>query len=257
MSLLSNAKSDSNINDEKDTVGGNYGPKESGLYPVTVSMAYLEKSQGGAVAVNLTLKPQDGSGEIRQKLWIVSGDAKGNKNYYEKDGERFYLPGFNTANSLALLTLGKEIGEVDTEEKIVNVWSFDAKAEVPTKVEVLMELLDQEILVGIQKQVVDKQVRQDDGSYAPNGETREQNEIDKFFRLSDRMTTAEIKAGATSPEFCNTWDKKWTGVTRDRTTNASANAGQSGAPAAAAAANSSGNSGASTGNRSSLFAGSQ
>ena len=231
MSLLDNVKTDQTINGEKDSVGG-YQPKESGLYTCTVSMAYLEVSQGGAGALNLTLKPDDGSSDIRQKLWIMSGNAKGNKNYYEKNGEKFYLPGFNLANSLAFITVGKELSEVDTEEKIVNVYSYESKAEVPTKVEVLMELLDKEVVVGLHKQIVDRKTRQDDGSYQPNGETREENEIDKFFSPDNYMTMTEIQAQATEPGFYNTWNQRWTGVTRDRSTGVNANSGQSGAPAA-------------------------
>ena len=252
MSLLNNMKSDNSIKGETDSVGMG-GPKESGLYPVTVGMAYLQQSAGGAVGLNLTLKPTDGSAEIRQTLWIASGNAKGNKNYYEKDGERFHLPGFNHANSLALLTLGKEIGDVDTEEKIVNIYSRDAGAEVPTKVEVLMELLDQEILVGLQKQTVDRRQRQDDGSYQPTGETIDVNEIDKFFRASDSMTLAEDRdPDTTQAQFVHTWAKKWEGVTRNRATGATGNQGSAGAPANPAAQG-----GANNSQRSGLFPGAQ
>lgn len=224
MSLLNNLATDNNIEDEKDSVGGG-GPLESGLYNTKVTMAYLEKSAGGALAVNLHLQ-EEGGRDIRQKLWIASGDAKGNKNYYvTQNGEKKYLPGFNHANSLCLLTVGKELPEMDTEQKVVNVYSPDAKAEVPTKVEVLMDLIGQEIIVGLQKQIVDKRAKADDGSYQPTGETVEVNEIDKFFRASDKMTTAEIRAQAEEAAFIDTWDQKWTGKTRDRSTGASGNAG--------------------------------
>jgi hypothetical protein len=89
------------------------------------------------------------------------------------------------ANSLCLLTLGKEISELTTEEKVLNIYSPDAKAEVPTKVQVLMDLLNQEILVGLIKQTVDKTAKDAAGAYQPTGETREENEIDKFFRARD------------------------------------------------------------------------
>lgn len=237
MSLLNVAKTDDSIQDETDSVGGG-GPLESGLYPFEVSLAYLMKSQGGAVGLNLHLKTDSGQ-EIRETLWIASGDAKGNKNYYEtKQGERKYLPGFNHANSLALVTVGKELGELDTDEKVVSVYSPDAGAEVPTKVEMVMDLLGQRAIVGLQKQIVDKNARGDDGKYHPTGETRETNEIDKFFCAREShlyMTSAEIKAKAEEPAFYHTWDKKWTGQTRNRVASNDAN-GNSGAPKAAAKA---------------------
>jgi len=39
MSLLNVAKTDNSIENEQDSVGGNFGPWETGLYPVEVTMA--------------------------------------------------------------------------------------------------------------------------------------------------------------------------------------------------------------------------
>lgn len=232
MSLLTNLTTDSNIADEKDILGGG-GPVDSGLYAHTISLAYLTKSAGGAVGMVLNLKDQSNR-EVRQTLWMSSGTAKGGKNYYERNGERHYLPGFVLANSLCLLTAGKEISQMDTETKVVNVYSYDAKAEIPTKVEMLMDLLGKDILTGLIKQTVDKNVKNDAGAYVPSGETRDENEIDKFFRASDRMTTAEIRARADEAAFADSWEQKWTGKTRDRAKGAAA-AGAPGVPGAAMA----------------------
>ena len=221
MSLLASLASDSTIADEKDSIGGS-GPLDSGLYGLTVSMAYLNKASSGALGLNLILKTSD-SKEVRQTLWMTSGTAKGGKNYYEKDGEKHYLPGFIAANALCLLTVGKEISQLDTETKVINVYSAEAKAEVPTKVDVIMDLLGQEIIAGIIKQTVDKTKKNEaTGQYEATGETREENEIDKFFRAKDRMTTAEIRAQAEEAVFINSWDQKWTGKVKDRAKGAAA-----------------------------------
>lgn len=240
MSLLKNLTTDDTINDEKDSVGGSL-VRESGLYPMSVVNAYLSKSTGGALALNLTLKDSDG--EVRQQFWMTSGTAKGGKNYYEKDGVKNYLPGFLHANALALLTVGKEIADLDTEEKVINVYSFDAKKEVPTKVDMVMDLLNQEVLVGLIKQTVDKNVKnpnfdaskprsESNKEYVPSGETRDENEVDKIFRVSDRMTTAEIRAQATEATFANVWDQRWTGKVKNKAKGASGVAGAPAAPAA-------------------------
>jgi len=231
MSLLANLATDSSISEEKDSVGSG-GVQDSGVYSATIAMAYLQKSAGGALGLVLSLKTEAGR-DIKQTLWMTSGDAKGNKNYYEKDGQKNYLPGFNHANSLALLTVGKEIGALETEIKVVNVYSSEAKAEIPTKVEVPMDLLGKEIVVGLIKQIVDKTAKNDAGMYEPTGETREENEIDKFFRAKDRMTTSEIRAQATEATFVETWGSKWTGKLRDKSKGTS---GTAGAPKAAGAA---------------------
>jgi hypothetical protein len=234
MSLLANLTTDDSIANEKDSVGSS-GPLESGLYNCTVAMAYLTKAASGALGLVLTLKTDAGR-DLRQTLWMTSGTAKGGKNYYEKDGEKHYLPGFNHANSLALLTIGKEIAALETETKVVNVYSAEAKAEVPTKVEVLMDLLNQEIIAGVIKQTVDKTKKNDSGVYEATGETRDENDIDKLFRARDRMTTAEIRAQAESASFIDTWNSKWAGKTKDKSKGASGTAGApkaAGAPAAA------------------------
>ena len=232
MSLLSTLTSDASIANEKDSVGGG-GVLDSGLYPATVTLAYVQKSEGGALGLVLHAKTNQGR-DIRQTLWMTSGTAKGCKNYYEKEGVKHYLPGYVAANALALLTTGKEISELDTETKVVNVYNKDAKAEVPTKVEAIVDLMGQEILIGVIKQTVDKTQKTDAGTYAPTGETRDENEIDKFFRASDRKTTAEIRAQAEEAAFADVWEKKWAGVTKDK---ASKGAGVPGVPKIGAAAN--------------------
>ena len=233
MSLLANLTTDESIANERDSIG-NGGPMDSGLYPFNVAMAHINKAASGALGLVVALKTAEGK-EVRETLWMTSGTAKGCKNYYEKDGQKNYLPGFIAANALALLTVGKEISQLDTETKVINLYSPEAKAEVPTKVEVVMDLLNQEIIAGVIKQTVDKSVKNDAGVYVPTGETRDENTIDKFFRAKDRMTTAEIRAQAEVPTFIETWEQKWTGKTRDRSKGAGS-AGTPGIPKAAAAA---------------------
>ena len=232
MSLLKNLTTDDSIANERDSVG-NGGAVESGLYPSKVALAYMTKSSGGAVGIVLHLKT-DGGREVRNTVYVTSGTAKGGTNFYtDKEGKKQYLPGFNLMNSLALLTVGKELSELDTETKVVNAYSAEAKAEVPTKVEMITELLGQEIIAGVVKQIVDKTKKDDGGVYQPTGETREQNEIDKFFRARDKMTVAEIRAQAAEPAFYDTWDAKHTGKTQDKSKGVGANGGTAGAPKAA------------------------
>jgi len=237
MSLLSNLATTQNddIKSEQDSVGGG-GPKDSGLYPGTVDIAYLEKKQSGALFLNTVIKFDDGH-EHREGLCIASGDAKGNKSYYENaNGERHFLPGFNHASAISLLTIGKELAELDTEKKTIKIYNFDAGKEVPTEVDMVTDLVGQRVIVGLQKQIVDKRQKNDQtGKYEATGETREVNEIDKIFRERDKMTTAEIRAGKEEPEFYDTWDKKWTGKVRNKASAANdANGASQGAPAAAA-----------------------
>ena len=226
MSLLKNLTSDATIANEKDSIGGSR-LLNSGLYLFTVTLAYIQVAASGAIGLVLGLK--SAAGEVRQTVYMTSGKDKGGKNYYEKDGVKNYLPGFLLANSLALLTVGKEISELDTEKKVVKVYSAEAKGEIPTQVDMLTDLIGKEILGGVIKQTVDKSKKNDAGVYVPTGETREENELDKFFRASDRMTTAEIRAQSTEASFAATWEGKWKDLTRDKTSKKGA-AGTAGAP---------------------------
>ena len=234
MSLLANLTSDESIANEKDSVGGG-GVLESNIYPAKVTLAYVTKSGGGALGLVVSAKTTEGH-DIKQTLWMTYGMEKGCKNYYEKDGQKNYLPGYLAANALALLTTGKEISGLETETKVVNVYNSDAKAEVPTKVEMVMDLLGKEILIGLIKQTVNKTKKDDvTGVYLPTGETRDENEIDKFFRASDRKTTAEIRAQVEEAKFADTWLEKWQGKVKDKTSKTAAT-GAPGAPRAAAPA---------------------
>lgn len=250
MSFLKNLTSDDSIANERDSVGGN-GALDSALYPATITMAYAKKSDGGATGLVLHFKTTAGD-EVRQTLWMTSGTAKGCKNYYEKDGEKHYLPGYTQANSLCLLAAGKEISAMDTEQKVTKVYDATAKAEVPTKVDAVMDLIGKEIIIGLIKQTVDKTKKNETtGIYEATGETREENEVDKFFRASDRMTTAEIRAAATEAQFVNAWETKFTGLVRNKAKGA---AGTAGAPKAANSAMFGGSASAAKKPAASLFA---
>lgn len=234
MSLLKNLVSDDSIANETDFVGGG-GVLESGLYDCTVKLAYVNTAASGALGLVLHAQAENGR-EIRETLWMTSGTAKGGKNYYEKDGQKHYLPGYLMANSLSLLTTGKEISELEHEEKVINAWNRDAKAEVPTKVNMIMDLVNKPILAGVIKETVDRTTKDNNGVYQPTGETRNQNVFDKFFRASDKKTTAEIRAETEEANFYQVWEDKWKGKTINRSTGVAGTAGAPGAAKTAAVA---------------------
>lgn len=50
----------------------------------------------------------------------------------------------------------------------------------------------------------------------PSGETRDINEINKFFRADDGLTVPEIEAQVTEAKFKNDWENKFAGKTINR-----------------------------------------
>lgn len=238
MNPLANLATDKSINEAADSVGADYSVLDSGVYAATVTLAYLKKAASGAMALALTLKTAAGR-EFQQTLWMTSGTAKGGKNYYEKDGERFYLPGFTLANHLCMLTLDQEISQLTPEVKVISLYSPEAKAEVPTKVDMFMDLIGKEVFAAVFKQTVDKTKKNDAGVYEPTGETRDENEVDKFFHSPTEMTVAELRAKAAEATFINTWKAKNEGKTKMKAKSAGKAAGGTGPVAGAfgAAAN--------------------
>jgi len=232
---FANLKTDASIEKDVDSVGPSSGPVPSALYPGTISMAYYHKADSGALAVVVHLKSEDGR-DIRNTVYVTSGDAKGNHNYYEKDGQKKYLPGFSLINGMCLLTTGKELGDLVPEEKTIKIYDFKERKEVNTAVPVLTELLGKPVIAGVLRQIEDKNVKNDQGVYVPSGETRVINEIDKFFKADNKLTTAEILAGATDPGFYATWGEKWNGVDKDRSTKGVTPPAAGAAPAAGGAA---------------------
>lgn len=212
MALFSNL-TDNGLEASQDKLGG-FQLLESGVYPAKIKAAYAGSSQSGAM--NITVIADINSYEYRETIYITNKEGK---NYYTTDkapDKKQPLPGFTTINDLCLLACGKPLSEMETEDKVLNVYSAEAGKEVPTQVPVLMDLLNKEIVLGIIKEKRYKSVLKD-GSYVDSDEIREQNVINKVFHAESHFTVNEILNKKDSPEFYEKWSAKNTGVTADRT----------------------------------------
>lgn len=229
---LSNLKTKQDVKLDTDRVGGSR-ILSTDVYGLTIKLAYLTTAASGAYGFNLVAETPEKQ-EVKETMWVTSGTAKGGTNTYkDKDGNDQYLPGFVTANSIALLTLGKELADLDLEDKVVNLYDFQQKKELPTSVKMFTDLIGTQIKAAVEEQTVDKQVKNDQGQYVNTGETRKQNEIVKIFRERDSMTVTEIEAQATEAAFVHVWTEKNQGQIRDKSSGASKAGGAK--PAAAAA----------------------
>lgn len=213
---LAALKAENSVAQETDTLSTGTGAFESGLYNCTVKMAYLGESSSGSVS--LTLHLDTDNGEFKHTIYLTSGKAKGQKKTYERNGQKHYLPSFIVGDSLCMLTLGIQIGDMVTEDKIVKIYDYNTQSEEPTSVPVFTALLGQPIIAGIIKRVVDKNKNVAPNGATPDykatGETKEDNVIDKLFRAADGLTTTEILAGTTESAFRDSWGVKHTGVTQ-------------------------------------------
>lgn len=203
----------------KDTLGGSFGAIDSGVYSGTIKAAYAGKSSGGAanISVVLALDVNGQQREYRETIYVTS---KAGENFYERDGKKSPLPGFTTANDLALLSTGKGLNEQPFEERVINVYNYDQKKEVPTKVAMAVDMVGKPITVAILKALELKNVKDSNGNYVPDpsGATREVNNIDKVFHAETGRTVSEVvERKLAKGEFIEAWRERNTGVTRDKT----------------------------------------
>lgn len=221
------------LEESRDSLGG-FAVLDTDVYGGEIVLAYAGESSGGAKSMTYHVKLENGQ-EYRETVYVTSGKAKGQKNFYEKNGKKYPMPGYVTANDIALLATGHALTDQEFEEKVVNLYNFEEKKELPTKVMVATSLLGKPIKLGIQKQIEDKNVKDANGNYVPSGETRETNVIDKVFHYDSGRTVSEITGKQEEAKFQASWLNRWQGQTKDKSTGASGD-GKAGAPAAASGA---------------------
>jgi len=203
MSIFAQVETANDIKEEKDVLGGGF-VLDTDVYDATITLAYAGKSKGGSHS--LTIHADVGGKEHRHTFYVTN---KQGQNFYvnKKTGDKEFLPGWNAANGIALLIANKELPALEAEEKTVKLYDFDAKAEVPTKVQAMTELHGGRIKLAIEKQLVDQTQETAPGSgvYVPTGKTREQNEIVKVFFIEDGRTVTEIRQNVEEAQFMPKW----------------------------------------------------
>lgn len=231
MTLFNNITTDNTIADEKDSLGGNRA-LESNAYDFTIKLAYVQVAASEAMGVVLELESSNGQ-KLKVTEWVTSGKEKGCKNYYERNGEKHYLPGFNNINAVCLLALGKELKDMEHEEKMIPLYNKEQKKEIPTKAPVLVDLIGGKITLGVLREIHNKTKWNDATKTRDVVEgTVEQNSVDKVFRTSDRKTVAEVRGQVEEAQFYAQWTEKNAGKDRDKTKAAAGGNGTAGAPAA-------------------------
>lgn len=189
--IFSNKKAVKSEKVEDDYIGG-AKTLETDIYPAEIKYAYIGKSRrSDARNITLCLKV-DGKTEVTRSIWMTNG--QGDVTYKDKKtGEERNLPGYNQVNSLAMLLLSKEIGDLDVEERTLNLYDFESKKEIPQAVDCFIELHGLNLQVAIQKQIIDKNEKNEaTGDYEPSGETVTVNEFIKFFPEDKRVTISEV-----------------------------------------------------------------
>ena len=208
MSIFSAVQNANLTTKEEDVLGGGF-TVPTNVYPAIVKLAYVDKSAKGAINVVFDFAILVNGKERNHKETIYISNAAGSFTYKDKKtGEDKPMPGFVTVDTICKAITGKSITQMTTEKKLVKIYDYTQKAEVPQEKEVLMDLVRGKLELGIQELTVDKTVKSDTGEYVPTGETRDINELSKVF-TEDGMTLVEKETGATEAKFKAAWIKQY------------------------------------------------
>ena len=221
MSLFASIQNANIQTKEEDVLGGGR-TVPSNVYPAGIKLAYLDAAASGAICVVFDFAMLVNGKERNHKETIYISNKNKEFTYKDKQsGEDKPLPGFVTVDSICKAVTGKSITELSTEKKMVKVYDYIQKAEVPQEKEVLMDLIRGKLELGIIEAIVDKtaknasydpsQPKQGNNlPYLPTGETREQNELSKVFN-EDGLTQLEKESGATEAKFKTAWVEQYAG----------------------------------------------
>ena len=208
MSIFSAVQNANLTTKEEDVLGGSF-TVPTNVYPAIVKLAYVDKSAKGAINVVFDFAILANGKERNHKETIYISNAAGSFTYKDKKtGEDKPMPGFVTVDSICKAITGKSITQMTTEKKMVKIYDYTQKAEVPQEKEVLMDLVRGKLELGIQELTVDRTEKSDTGEYVPTGETRDTNEVSKVF-TEDGLTLVEKEAGATEAKFKAAWIKQY------------------------------------------------
>jgi len=208
------------VEQESDYVGGGGFILDTDIYDLTVDMMYYGESAGGAAFLDCKfLVNGDPNKTYKERVYFSTGKAKGQVTYYEKNGKKFNLPGYTTLFNIIAVTCNQPLNAVlpTAEKKMVEIYDFDAKAEVATEVLVVTAAIGKSFKAAIKRILEMKQVKNDDGDYVDSqSETREKNELSSIF-FTDMMTVVEKTAKAEAPIHHDKWLKKWKDEVVDKT----------------------------------------
>lgn len=236
MSIFGNLTNEG-LEETTDRLGG-FQVRATDIYPAKIKAAYAGQSASGARNVTVVAELPDG--EYSETTYITN--KKGENWFLNQNGKKVPLPGFTTIDDICLVTTGKPLAEQDTEEKVVKVYDYDERKELPKAVPMLVDLIGQTLFLAIVQQTVDKNQKNDStGEYEPTGETRDENVIEKVFHDPTKMTVVEARQGATEPVFYEKWLTKNKGIIRNKAKGGDSKGGaQSGRPGGGAPQSSAG-----------------
>ena len=208
------------LEEERDSVGS--GVLDSDVYLGVVELVYLDASASGAISVNISFKTNNRT--VRQTVYI--SNRKGEFVYRNKDKKDLPLPGYAQMDAFFTAVTGKGLSSQSLEEKVINIYNYDLKKEIPQTRKVFMDILNKPIAAGILK-ISEERTTKESNYTVGTGEYRNLNEFNKWFDAETGLTNVEKKAGETEAKVLENWKKANTGneVIRNAATRDTSKAG--------------------------------
>lgn len=197
----------------EDRIGGGRHIFPTGIYEnATVKLAYTGLFDSKARYVTIIFDIDGQELEISETI-----TNKENKNFFEKDGKKQQLPGFATINDLCLTVTGQELEDQDSDERQIEVYSFEEKKKVRQARDVLVDMVGKPASIAVRKVLKNKQKKNEGtGKYEDIADEITVNDVAKSFHVESRRTVAEIKAGKEEAKFIDEWNDKWAGKEIDQ-----------------------------------------
>ncbi len=228
--VFGNLKTDG-LEESQDRLGGGAPALETDIYLLTIKAAFAGASSGGAQNVTL-ITTTEGGREYKETIYITN--RNGDNWFVNKDDKtkKVRLPGFIIIDDICMLTTEKPLNQQEAEEKVVNVYDFDAKKEMPKNVPMLMALLGKTFYAAITNTLENQSDKVGSGAdteYVPNAKTRNTNAITKVFHDPSKVTMVEARNGQEAA-FFDSWLERNKGQTIDKRTIKDGEGGNSGRP---------------------------
>lgn len=230
--LFGNVKTEG-VERSEDRTGSSFSLFDSDIYEAVIKAAYVTTaSSSAAQALNLIFTIEDK--EYKETIWVTN--KNGECSFIDKRNDKqTFLPGWQMANDIAMMTTGEEFRDCEFEEKVIKLYNYDLKQETPTSVPMCTAMVGKKILLAIQKRIVNKQEKSADGSYIDTDDTKEENVLDKVFHPDTRQTLSEALQERDAG-FYEKWLETNKGKTRDARKNKSGNTAKPSAKAPEASA---------------------
>lgn len=204
------------VEEAKDFTG--FQPLETDVYKATIKAVYEQPSKTGSKVMTMVVIADVNGREITDRFMVTNKEGKPYYNGKKDPTKKYYLEGFNKINALCRCATGVDLVQCTEANIFAEIFNSTTKKKERTQVVGLPQLTGKSVLLGIEKQKVDKKEKCGD-EWIVDG-TKIENHIGAIFCAVDKAYGAsanELKNQET-PKYMNTWIEQNKGKLIDKST---------------------------------------